>query len=279
MDLLGQPFGDLLAVVEHGDVLGDAHDDAHVVLDEQNGDAQLIAQPANELGRLRGLARVHARGRLVEQEQLGFTGQRAGNLQPALIAVGQVARQCIALAAQAHEVQQIPGIALRLLLLPPGAGRADDGAHPRGLQVGFAADHDVLDGRHIAEEADILEGARDAALGNLEGLQSVEGLAVEVDFPFVDLVETGDAVEKGGLARAVGADNAHDAVARDHEVDRVDGDETTETLGDIGCHKNVVSHAHFLCARAANPERRRTRRVNPPADARSVRAHGFRFGV
>ena len=35
-DLLRRPLGDLLAVVEHRDPVADAHDHAHVVLDEQD---------------------------------------------------------------------------------------------------------------------------------------------------------------------------------------------------------------------------------------------------
>ena len=44
----GLALGDLLAVVEHGDALGDAHDDLHVVLDEQDREAALLAQLAHE---------------------------------------------------------------------------------------------------------------------------------------------------------------------------------------------------------------------------------------
>ena len=41
----------------------------------------------------RGLRRVHAGRRLVEQQQPGLAGERPGDLEAALIAVGQVARQ------------------------------------------------------------------------------------------------------------------------------------------------------------------------------------------
>ena len=41
LDLGGQALGDLLAVVQHGDVVGDLHDHAHVVLDEQDGEAEV----------------------------------------------------------------------------------------------------------------------------------------------------------------------------------------------------------------------------------------------
>ena len=37
--LLGRPFGDLLAEVEDDDAVGDVHDDAHVVLDQDRRDA------------------------------------------------------------------------------------------------------------------------------------------------------------------------------------------------------------------------------------------------
>ena len=60
-DLLRAALGDLLAVVEHGDVLRDAHDHLHVVLDQQDRHAALVAQLLHELGEPRRLLRVHAR--------------------------------------------------------------------------------------------------------------------------------------------------------------------------------------------------------------------------
>src|SRR5829696_6407238 len=69
-DRLRLALGDLLAVVEHRHLLGDSHDHLHVVLDQQDRHAQVVAQLAHELGELLGLLRVHAGGRLVEQQQL-----------------------------------------------------------------------------------------------------------------------------------------------------------------------------------------------------------------
>ena len=39
--LFGRALGDLLAVIEHRDAVADAHDHAHVVLDEQDRQSQL----------------------------------------------------------------------------------------------------------------------------------------------------------------------------------------------------------------------------------------------
>ena len=93
LDLLRRALRDLLAVVEHRDAVGDAHDDLHVVLDEEHGQALLLPELGDELGERRGLLRVHARGGLVEQEQLRLGRERAGDLEPALVAVGQVPRE------------------------------------------------------------------------------------------------------------------------------------------------------------------------------------------
>ena len=47
----------------------------------------LVAQLLDERGEVRGLLRVHAGGRLVEQQQLRLGGERARDLEPALVAV------------------------------------------------------------------------------------------------------------------------------------------------------------------------------------------------
>src|SRR5262245_55389631 len=57
-DGFGGPFGDLLAVVEDDDALGDVHDHVHVVLDQQHGLA-LAVQAADLLLHLIDHRRVH----------------------------------------------------------------------------------------------------------------------------------------------------------------------------------------------------------------------------
>ena len=103
--LVGGAFGDAFTVVQHGDAVADAHDDPHVVLDEQNGDPKVVAQPRNQRRHLGGLSRVHSRRRLVEQQEHGIVAERAGDLESALVAVRQVLGELGLAATQADQAQ------------------------------------------------------------------------------------------------------------------------------------------------------------------------------
>ena len=101
-------FGDLHAVIEHGDALADAHDDLHVVLDQQHGDLKLVLDEADEPRQLHLLGRVHAGGGFVEQQQLRLRGQRADDLQPPLVAVGQALGRLVAEACRGRRFPAVP---------------------------------------------------------------------------------------------------------------------------------------------------------------------------
>ena len=62
----------------------------------------------HQVGRL---ARVHPGGRLVEQQELRVGGQRAGDLEPALVAVGEVLGQFVVLAGEPDEREQLAAFA------------------------------------------------------------------------------------------------------------------------------------------------------------------------
>src|SRR3954451_19170524 len=80
----GCPLGDLLAELQHHDPVGHTHHQAHVVLDQQYGVAQ-VADPPDELEQVLLLGRVEAGRRLVQAEQLRLGGQRPGDLQASLV--------------------------------------------------------------------------------------------------------------------------------------------------------------------------------------------------
>ena len=80
---------DLAPEIQHVDMVGDVHHDAHLVLDHHHRDAEFVANIEHEAGDIFGLLLVHARHHFVEQQQPRFAGQRAGQLDALLLAIGQ----------------------------------------------------------------------------------------------------------------------------------------------------------------------------------------------
>ena len=175
-DLVRGALGDLLAVVEHRDPVADAHDHPHVVLDEQDRDAQLPADAGDEVGHLAGLDRVHAGRRLVEQQEARLAGERAGDLQAALVAVGQVARH---LALVARRARRSPASSVPA---PSGPGfLAAVAREPQGgieRRGGQAAVHARPSRSRAAvmlrEQADVLERPADPERDHLVGARAAE---------------------------------------------------------------------------------------------------------
>ena len=102
-------------------------DDAHVVLDQHDGELAVAMQPANELGDLVGLLVAHAGRGLVKQQEMRLERQCHGDLGGALIAVGELADQAVGLGFQSHELERLRHPALDVVAL--GA------AHPRAQAI------------------------------------------------------------------------------------------------------------------------------------------------
>jgi hypothetical protein len=162
LHLGGRPLGDLLPVVEHADPVGDPHDDAHVVLDEEHRQLLLHAQLGDEVGELGGLLRVHAGRRLVEEQELRLRRQRPRHLQPALVAVGEVARELVVAPPQAGEAKQVAGAVAGLVLLTLQSRGAQDRADDAAGEPRVHSHEHVLERGHEREESDVLEGAADS---------------------------------------------------------------------------------------------------------------------
>ena len=103
--------------MEHRDAVADAHDDVHVVLDEEHGDAG-VADPADEVHELDALGRVHAGRGLVEEEQLRLRGERPGDFEPPLVPVGEVLGDR-SLVLETDEVKERKGLLPRGEFLVP----------------------------------------------------------------------------------------------------------------------------------------------------------------
>ena len=100
-------LGDLDAEVEDQHAVGDVHHETHVVLDEEDGDPQLLADVEDEPGHVLGLLEVHPGDRLVEEQQLGVHRQRPPELDALLDAVRQQGDRILAPLLDLEEVDDV----------------------------------------------------------------------------------------------------------------------------------------------------------------------------
>src|SRR5207248_5211603 len=121
-----------------------------------------------------------------------------------------------------------PGDDLGLVWMPELEDTPEDARRMGGLGRHLQ----VLEHRHAREGLEALEGAAQPQPGPAMGGQVGDVAAVEAHRSPVGLEQACEAVEQGGLAGAVRADEGGDLAGRDVEGDVVDGQETTETLGD-----------------------------------------------
>src|SRR6185503_7230756 len=92
------------------------------------------------------------------------------------------------------------------------------------------AEPDIVEGGHVLEQPDVLEGAGDSERRHLVRLRSRDLSVVEHDTPGGRRKNPGDAIEKRGLAGAVRPDEREDLAALHVERDVVDRDEAAEPL-------------------------------------------------
>ena len=122
--------------------------------------------PLDQLGEVALLDRVGAGRRLVEQQDTGVGAERAGDLQPALLAVRQRAGQLVGPLGQADLVEQRVGLAAMLSRCSLRCqGSPEHGGDRPGLLPGLDRRPDVLQGRQGREQPDVLEGTGHARGG------------------------------------------------------------------------------------------------------------------
>ncbi len=127
---------------------------------EEHGLAELL-QVADHLPCIAPRRRIEARRRLVEEEQLGVSGEPDGHVEPTLLTAGQLANPCVSLLLQAHyldDLVQRPRV--RVVPAEPvdHFGDREEPLHPRllendpypGLQRPFALARVVPQHAHLA---------------------------------------------------------------------------------------------------------------------------------
>ena len=208
----------------------------------------------------RSLSAADSRGlrsgrRLVQAQELRLGAHCAGNLEPPLRAVGQVARWIVGPLDQLRALQPVPCKFDRLggcLAVAAETQKAENRVAGCEHQLVVLGDQKVFQHGHAGEQPDVLERAGDLRLRRdlevrhafQQELASV--LAAHGDHARGRLVEAGDAVEHGRLAGAVGADQGGDLAALCRKVEIVDGNKAAkahrkmlhlEDVAILGCNR------------------------------------------
>src|SRR5512132_1751017 len=109
LDREGTILGDLLPVAHDDDLVRDLHDERHVVLHEQHGDAH-VADPRDQPSHFVRFPHVQPVGGLVAESALRPAAERAADLADALLAVGAADRPrsgTAAAAAKLHDLEAL----------------------------------------------------------------------------------------------------------------------------------------------------------------------------
>jgi len=119
----------------------------------------------------------------------------------------------------------------------------------------LCCDQKVFENRQAREQTDILEGTGDLGFaGDAKVRQALEQvfsaiLVAHSDHAHGRLVETGDAIEHGGLAGAVRADQRGDLAALGLEREVVDGHQAAELHRQVlDLEQGIAGHVGFLRA-------------------------------
>ena len=232
LDVLRPALGDQTSVVENEDLLGDAHHQLDVVLDEKHGDARSVdvADALDQVGTLGG---VHTGGGLVEQQQPRFGRQGAGDLHQTLRAVGKTGGGQMRRRLQPDGGEGLHGPFPRPLLFSPLMRQTESAGPQSGALVPMAADENVLEHGHVGVDAQVLEGAGHAETGGVRGREMSDIPAGETYGTRGQLLQPADRVEERRLAGPVRADERDDPSGRHLKRDLIDGFQAPEVDGEV----------------------------------------------
>src|SRR5439155_21494006 len=145
--------------------------------------------------------------------------ERAPDLQAPPQADRQVSGRRVGVGAEGEEVEDRPCLFLGLALLEDGGRQPEEVADHPAPREGVERDEEVVEGAELLEQLEILEGARDLEPCPLVRFEVPEVAALVADVALVAREDAGDAVEHGGLAGAVRADQAEDLALEEVEGD------------------------------------------------------------
>lgn len=213
------------------------------MFDQQNGDAETVADRVDAVQQILGFRRIHACRRLVKQQQFHAGRQRSCDFQLTLRSIRQIRGFGFGQSFQSENTQQVYGFGMHVAFLLPEGRRAEDRtAQPVG--EGFVERHKhVLFDRHLIEQSNVLEGSCDSRTHDLIRFLAVHAFAVEEELTFRGLVNAGQQVEHSGLACAVRPDQTDKFARIDGHVEVGYGFEASEGDAEMLGLQNRLAHA------------------------------------
>ncbi len=149
------------------------------------------------------------------------------DLDPALIAMGQVADQLARVVPKAEFRQHLLGARARR-----GQAIQANQIATASLQA-LAGEPHVLEDAQTEEQVGDLERARHADAGQGVGRLAGNVASVQLDLAGIRPQRSGDEIERCALAGAVRSDDRRDAMALRLEAEVIDGPQPTEGLAQI----------------------------------------------
>ena len=197
-----------------------------MVLDQQHRDAD-VADARNHLNQLLRFLWVETGGGLVEQQQLGMRGQRTRQLEAALQTIGQIARDLERLVAQVQTLKNLQRLIACALLRLLRLAHANQAGQKARVDVRVQAHLDVVEHRHVAEQAQVLERASQTHARNLVGRHADNLTARKHDGAALGRDDARENIQQRGLARTVRSDQRMHMAGANLDVDIVGRHHTT----------------------------------------------------
>ena len=194
------------AILDDGDTVAGVLDDGDLMRVEQDGDAELAIDAAEEIEDRARRLRIERRGRLVAEQHLRFRGQRPRDADALLLAAGKLRRIARALIGEADELQQRQHLA-----------RDRGPVEARDLE----RQRDILEGGARRQQVEMLEHHADRAPHApplaLAGRGDVD--IVDDDAPGARPLEPIDQADQRRFAGAGPTDDPENRPARHRKVD------------------------------------------------------------
>src|SRR5690606_20188874 len=206
-----------------------------------------------------------------QRQQTGLGGQGPRNFQAALIAIAEGVSGLACARRQADEIKQRQGMTADLGLFPLEGRAAPHRMPPAHLAAHMPAHPHVVEHRHGGKQADVLEGARNAGGRHLVHQLGLVRTPGQHETPVVGRHQAGDHIEEGGLASAIGADQAVDLARVDAQTHLAEGLHAAEALG----HPADLQQLGRLAApRCTGPHPKPAHALLPAAEGEALSCRG-----